>query len=317
MKEIGGYFGLEKLVSNEYYQNLIPLNSGRNALLYLLKAKNIRKLYVPSYICDSIVKIITKNDYQLDYYSIDSNFMPIFDKYIGEDEYLYVVNYYGQLTNEKILLLKEQYNNIILDYTHAFFQKPILGIDTIYSCRKFFGVADGAYLSTNTKWNEELPIDISRQRMEHLLGRYEGSASDYYDQFKTVDKSFDFEPIKFMSKITHNLLGAIDYTTVCRTRNQNYAFLSRHLDCKNKLQIIVPKGAFAYPFYIENGYAIRKALAEKKIYVPTLWPNVINVSPSHSLEYKYAVNILPLPCDQRYDISNMIYLVKELKRCIG
>lgn len=38
---------------------------------------------------------------------------------------------------------------IILDNTQSFFQKPISGIDTIYSCRKYFGVPDGAYLSTN------------------------------------------------------------------------------------------------------------------------------------------------------------------------
>lgn len=39
MDEIGGYFQLEQLISNEYYNNLISLNTGRNALLYLLKAK--------------------------------------------------------------------------------------------------------------------------------------------------------------------------------------------------------------------------------------------------------------------------------------
>lgn len=44
MKEIGGYFGLEELINNEYYKDLIPLNNGRNSLLYLLKAKNIKKL---------------------------------------------------------------------------------------------------------------------------------------------------------------------------------------------------------------------------------------------------------------------------------
>lgn len=36
MKEIGGYFELEQLISNEYYKDLVPLNNGRNALLYLL-----------------------------------------------------------------------------------------------------------------------------------------------------------------------------------------------------------------------------------------------------------------------------------------
>ena len=45
--EIGGYFGLEASVGREYYPNLIALNSARNALVYLCKAKKIEKLYLP------------------------------------------------------------------------------------------------------------------------------------------------------------------------------------------------------------------------------------------------------------------------------
>ena len=37
MKEIGGYFQLEQLSGNEYYQDLLPLNLGRTALLYALE----------------------------------------------------------------------------------------------------------------------------------------------------------------------------------------------------------------------------------------------------------------------------------------
>ena len=42
MEEIGGYFELEELIKNEYYKNLIALNTGRNALYYVLKARNIK-----------------------------------------------------------------------------------------------------------------------------------------------------------------------------------------------------------------------------------------------------------------------------------
>ena len=37
MKEIGGYFEFEQLVDNEYYKDLLKLNTGRNALVYLMK----------------------------------------------------------------------------------------------------------------------------------------------------------------------------------------------------------------------------------------------------------------------------------------
>ena len=237
MKEIGGYFGLDQLVCNEYHKNLIALNTGRNALLYLIKARKIQKLYIPYFLCNSISLTLGTHEFDFEYYHIDSNFNPLFDKKLCEGEYLYIVNYYGQLTEEKAVHFNQKYKNIILDNTHAFFQKPIDGIDTIYSCRKFFGVPDGAYLSTDTNLGEILDIDISCDRMEHILGRYEGAASKFYNQFQTNDDSFKTEPLKYMSKLTHNLLGAIDYEQVCRIRNENYAYLetklSRFNNCHN------------------------------------------------------------------------------------
>ena len=36
MREIGGYFGLETFSGEEYYTDLLRLNSARNAMRYLL-----------------------------------------------------------------------------------------------------------------------------------------------------------------------------------------------------------------------------------------------------------------------------------------
>ena len=58
----------------------------------------------------------------------------------------------------------------------AFYQYPVNGVDTLYTCRKYFGVPDGGYLYTDTKLNDDLEIDISYERMEYILGRYEVSA---------------------------------------------------------------------------------------------------------------------------------------------
>lgn len=317
MKEIGGYFGLEQLKSNEYYKELIPLNNGRNALLYILKAKGIKKLYIPYYLCNSISDMLTENGYDFEYYNLDSEFMPIFNKTLADNEYLYLVNYYGQLKNDKVVYFKHKYIQIILDNTQAFYQKPIKRIDTIYSCRKFFGVPDGAYLSSQVKIKDKLSHDISKERMSHLLGRYEGIASEYYNDFQSNDESFKSQPIKYMSKLTHNILGAIDYERVHRIRNQNYKFLDNKLGEQNKLKLTTPDGAFAYPFYVENGLEVRKKLAQKKIYISTLWPNVLYDIIESNIEYDYVANILPLPCDQRYKIDDMKYMIEELKKCMS
>lgn len=313
MKEIGGFFGMENLSGREYYEELIALNNGRNALQYLVKAKKIKKLYIPRYLCDSVSNMLLKNGYEFEYYDVHEDFTPDFGKVLKKDEYLYIVNYFGQLPDEVLISLKKQFKKIILDNTHAFFQKPVAVIDTIYSCRKYFGVPDGAYLSTDKMLDESLDIDISKDRMSYVLGRFEGQAADYYSDYLEINELYDKEPLKLMSKLTRNLLKGIDYEQIRKIRNENFNFLHTELKGENKLKLETPDGPFAYPFYIENGIEIRKKLAAQKIYIPTLWPNVLDMEEKDTVAYDYTANILPLPCDQRYDTEDMRYMVKLLK----
>lgn len=312
MKEIGGYLELDRFIHNEYHANAIALNTARNALIYLVKTKHITKIYVPYYLCDSVSNACERDGIPYEFYRVGEDFRPRFDKTLGADEYLYVVNYFGQLDAGIISDLKTQYGRIILDNVQAFFAQPIEGIDTIYSCRKFFGVPDGAYLYSNSDLLD-LPTDISMNRMKHILGRFEGrSASDYFADFRDNDTLFDDLPLMYMSKLTHNLLGAIDYDTVISKRNKNWKLLHDALGENNKLHLHTPVGPYMYPLYCENGVHVRKALAEKKIFIPTLWPNVLDFD-GCELEKDYVRNILPLPVDQRYDTNDMIKIVEELK----
>lgn len=311
-KEIGGYFEIENLKGKEYYPNLLALNTARNALLYILKARKITKIYIPYFLCDSVFRLCDRDGYAYEYYSIDEDFSPIFEKQLSDTEYLYVVNFYGQISNKKIIEWKKKYKNVIFDNVQAFFQKPVKGIDTIYSCRKFFGVSDGAYLSTEAQCKEVFEIDKSGARVKHLLGRFEENATEYYNDFKRNDEVFIDLPMRYMSKLTHNILRAIDYDEVKRKRNQNFSLLDQELARKNKFKLKKVDGPYCYPFYCENGMELKRKLAEKKIFVPTLWPNVLSLE--CTLEKDFAENILPLPCDQRYCKEEMMKIVEEIIR---
>ena len=76
------------------------------------------------------------------------------------------------------------------------------------------------------------------------------------------------------------------------------------------------KGAYAYPLLIKDGASVRKRLAERKIYVATLWPNVLEL-PENMLEHELAENILPLPCDHRYTENDMEVVVKAVKESMS
>ncbi len=135
---IGGYFELELSRGEEYHSDAIRLNTGRNAFEYILRAKKFNKVYLPFYTCDVMLEPITKLNLAYEFYSIDSNFLPIFNySNVQENEVFVYNNYFGICdvqTREVAALCK----NLIIDYSQAFYSKPIKGVDTFYSPRKFF-----------------------------------------------------------------------------------------------------------------------------------------------------------------------------------
>lgn len=309
MKEIGGYIELDTCRHDMLHEDAILLNCGRNALAYLLEARSIKKLYLPYFLCDSVANVCKKYGVEVAFYHIGENWLPK-DLVIDEDTWLYIVNFYGQITREDLARLAAAYRNIIIDNAQAYFDAHLANVDTLYTCRKFFGVSDGAVLYTNSKLERSLEIDESFNRIHYVLGRYERTASEFYEEAAQNNDIFDNEEIKEMSKLTKNLLRSIDYEYVKQIRTNNFAYLHEKLRTVNKLNVHLIEGAFMYPLLIDDCMKIRKQLQQMKIYIPTLWPNVLKECEPDTLEYKFAADILPLPIDQRYGIEDMEYICK-------
>ena len=310
MREIGGYIEFEHFHGSMPHEDAIALNCGRNCLAYLFKSREIKKLKVPYFICNSIFNVCDREGVKKIYYHIDSSFRPTSDLTLEDDEWLYLVNLYGQLNNDEIKAYVDKYERVIVDQANDYFAVPLPNVDTFYTCRKWFGVADGAFLYTASVLNDELEMDESYDRMGFLLGRFERSASEFYAGYNENNKYFIDQPIKQMSKLTRNLLCGIDYEFVKKRRQENFTYLHERLGGINQLE--VKPATFMYPFMVENGAELRKKLQAEKIYIPTLWPTVFEVAEKDSLEYRMAENILPLPIDQRYGIKDMEYLSNKI-----
>ncbi|VYT31296.1 Uncharacterised protein [uncultured Blautia sp.] len=315
MKEIGGYIELDTYTLPMLHENAIKLNCGRNALAYLIEGKGIKKIAMPKFMCDACNVVLRKYSVIVRYYSIGFDFKPV-DINLEDDEWLYLVNYYGQISNVYISDLKTRHNRLIVDNSQAYFQRPVDGVDTIYTCRKFFGVPDGALMYTDTTLARSLVQDKSFNRMNFLLGRFERNASEFYNEYKANNEKFFDEPIKKMSRLTENLLHAIDYEKVQRQRTENFFYLYEELKNVNALSLTIPKGAFMYPLFIKTGKIVRESLQAKKIYIPTLWPEVLEICNTSEIEYDMASNILPLPVDQRYSKEDMAYMVNQIRNFI-
>ena len=311
MREIGGYIEFEHYNGSMFHDGAVALNCGRSALAYLWETKKIQKLYLPYFLCDSVLNICKKLKIDYQFYHVGQRLEPLFAESLSEGAWLYLVNYYGQLSNEEIGRLKVKYDRIIVDNAQSYFQMPVKGVDTLYTCRKYFGVADGAFLYTDPQLKRPLEQDESHDRMHFLLGRFERPASEFYAEYVANNDFFDNEPVKQMSRLTENLLRGGDYPEVEMRRKDNFAFLHRALGAYNQLELAVT-GTFMYPFLLPGGATLRRKLQQQKIYIPTLWPSVQQWCTPEMLEYHYAMDILPLPCDQRYTREDMAYMVQKI-----
>lgn len=317
MREMGGYIEWEESRGSAYHTGCLSLNCGRNALACLIQLKNIRQIALPYFLCGSVYEVCRKYGVSVRFYHINKNFradtaMPL------KDEYLYLVNYYGQAEREYIEHMSDIYSGkVIVDNAQAFFEKPSDGVDTLYTCRKFFGVADGAYLYTDASVSGlDIPTDESFERMRFLFGRYEKTAEEFYPEYIKNNEFFSDEPVKRMSRLTGNLLRGIDYAFVKRRRTENFSYLHERLKGLNRLSLKIPQGAFMYPLWIADGGRVRKRLLGQKIYIPALWPDVLEQCREQDPEYAMAKEILPLPVDQRYDKEDMGYVVTALLQCM-
>ena len=313
-QSIGGYFSLELPKSEEYHKDAIKLNTGRNCLEYILRVRRYNKVYIPYYTCEVILEPFKKQNISYEFYHINLNLELAEDIHIKEGEALLYTNYYG-LKQRYVEKMAERYGKrLIVDNTQAFFAKPIDGIDTFYTCRKFFGVSDGAYLYTDTKLEDDFKQDVSWERMSFLTKRIDLSAEAGYTDFREQSHLLVGQPIKWMSTLTQRLMQSIDYEKVIKQRRENFLYLHQSLGQKNIISISLDDDAvpMVYP-YMYDRKGLREYLIQNKVYVARYWPNVLEWVKEESIEYKLTFYMHPLPIDQRYNKSDMYTIIKMIE----
>ena len=309
MKAIGGYFELELKKSEALHKDALCLNTGRNALEYILKTSEYKKIYIPYFTCEVLMQPIHKLELKFEYYSIDEKLEPLFNfSKIRKEECFLYTNYFG-LKDSFVKQLSKKCKNIIIDNAQSFYSKPIDNVDTFYSPRKFFGIPDGAYLYASKRIERNLAQDLSYKRFDHLLRRIDMSAEDGYSCFSLNDQKLNNLPILKMSNLTKRMLESIDYNTIAKRRIDNYLFLDEKLRKLNKLKIEFDKNQvpMVYPFWGND--ELRKKFIKNRIYCAKYWPNVKEWAKPNTLEYKLVEEVIYLPIDQRYEMKDMELIV--------
>lgn len=316
LKEIGGYFQLElQQKKQSFYDSLLHLNSGRSALMYILKARKYSKIYIPYFTCDAVLKPIVNLKISYEFYDVNNDLEPIFDFDIVKDnEAVILTNYFG-IKSKYISRSYNKTKNIIVDNAQALFSKPINEIDTFYSPRKFMGIPDGGLLSSTIKYDEILEQGISYDKMIHLLKRIDLGAQAAYLDFQKVESMLEREEIMKMSHLTKSLLSSIDFEFVKEKRIENYTFLHNQLKQFNDLNLELSTECvpLVYPFKTQRTNEIRNLLLNENIFCAKYWPNVLDWCNENENSYKLTQEIIAIPIDQRYEQSQMDQIIKLIK----
>lgn len=310
MSSIGGYFELEFDKNEEFHRDGIALNTGRNALEYILKANNYEKIFLPYYTCDVILQPIKKLNLDYEFYNINENLEPIFNYIeISDNQCFLYTNYFG-LKDSYVREISKSCKNLIIDNAQAFFSLPMLSVDTFYSPRKFFGVSDGAYLFCKNHLFEDIEKDTSYKRMTHLLIRKDISAEQGYLEFKKNEAELDCQSIREMSKLTRSILSAINYNKSAIKRIENFMYLDTYLRNSNffKWELAEDSVPMVYPYWSDKKN-LKNQLIQSEIYSATYWPNVLDWCHPDSLEYKLTKEVVFLPIDHRYSVSDMDFII--------
>jgi hypothetical protein len=317
MNSIGGYLGMEFSRGRGYHDQLLRLNTGRNALEYILRARKYKLIYLPYYSCDALLEPAKKLGIKTVFYRINDQLNPVIDFTIQDDECFLYVNYFG-IKNDAVERLAGKTRNLIIDNSQSFFSAPHKNVDTFYSCRKFFGVPDGAYLQINTDGNITLPQDSSFESCTHLLKYYDLGIEAAYKDFVNNEARLTGADTKQMSALTQTIMTSIDYAAGKERREQNFRYLRGRLSKINELNLNfnTANGPLCYPLLVSDT-RLRQALINEKIFVPDYWPNVRKWTSSGDYEYFLSENLVALPVDQRYGEKDMKRITETVFKILG
>lgn len=321
MKEIGSFIELELPKGREWYKGnsgIARLNTGRAAIWHAFRLTGSKAIWIPYYQCETVREFLTRKGVKIKYYHQDKEFNPI-DLQPTTDEAVLLVNYCGIMSHERMRNLSKVYPHVIIDNCQAFFCKPIEGALNVYSCRKFIGVADGAYVIGEgaEQYVNEYPQCYSSDTAAFLLKRIEyGCEGKGYEARTINEERVDSEDIMKMSALTRALLDCADYEHNQRKRRENFETACRLFADINKIdptmyydEATIP---MVYPLVVEDDSLLGRLLAAKH-FQGHWWNYITGELPESTFEHWLSRYVIPITIDQRYGYEDLEYILNVVK----
>jgi hypothetical protein len=321
---IGGFFELEiPRPTNPFRKDAIALATGRSCLQAILKYQQPARCFVPHYTCNATLAPFLELGIELVFYELDSSLCPQKTPRLNDGELFLLTNYWGLQRALAASLSRRYRDRLVVDDTHDFFSSGHYPESWSFtSARKYFGIPDGAFLQPpiHVRPADVVPEDTETFQaisLQHLMNRKRGLQSQAFHEYQDYEKSLPTSLCR-MSNYSRLMLSLIDMKSAKRKRQQNFAMLAESLNESNRITLspAADSSPFVYPYLPQEPIA-KRLFHEERIFVPTLWPDVIQRdSLTCSVALDYAHNLIPLPVDHRYgaaEMNRMIDVTKKLQ----
>lgn len=319
--EIGGYFGLDLPDYGDLYPDAIKFQSARAAIRAVLECTGLKRVMIPAYICDSVIKAAVDAGLKVETYNLDKLLFPkILPHKLPNQCAVIYVNYFGLCQQNISRLLKEiPCNRLIIDNTLALFAQHTAALATVYSPRKFVGLPDGGLLMVSPSLKITPPAEEDQgsfKRMRFLLTRMAYSAREGYEDFnKARDSLSDTYPLA-MSRLTQRLMKSIRWDHVIKRRRENFKVMEQIMHPINEMHWTLGKNdvPLCYPLTFSRCEInkLKKELAARNVFIPTYWPGAIPRAKVNTIEDSLVNKTLFLPIDQRLECDQ----VKEVGKLV-
>lgn len=302
----------------------ISYSSGRCALYTILKSceRNClsREILLPDYLCDSVTRAVIDAGWRYSFYHIDSSLKPDFDNVNCKT--ILLINYFGLIDlKETVNRLRSSFSDItiIIDKVQAYYSfDSSIGEDYSFcSLRKWFPVADGAYV--NTRNGLSLAEDI--EYGDNLFAEYklkgnilkaedENASEAFLKLLAKGEEVLDKNYICKASPSSEYLMKSVDKGFVSEKRKMNASILHEGL-----LKLGIPHVynidavPLFIPVFVDEPEVIRQRMYAEGIFTPIHWPHISNELNGENRLYHSELSLI---CDHRYDEEDMMRELKVL-----
>ena len=283
---IGGFpkknFYKKKKKTNN--RETICLN-GRSSFSLILNYVKPNLIYIPFYICNTILDILKSLNIKYKFYKIDNRFKNKSFKLL-ENQWILKVPFFG-------IIKQKNEKNSIFDLSTSFFYD--ISSQGIYfnSLRKFFHVRFGSNINLPIRLNLK---DASKDEIDRF------KLPKNFKEFRTNEKKH-FVLHRNVKKHINQSYFLNDFKKVKNEREINFKILHRKFKKLNMLKINLHEiqGPLYYPLLVKNGIIYKKKLNYNKIYNPTLWSEITKRKNSHKFQFEcnLAKNCIFLPVNEK------------------